>query len=178
MSRNRYVGDYRIVESIDGRGRVKSGYAYVGAPWAYAETAEVVRAARRNVTVCALVGWGAYVAALLPVSAATRTLFVSMPFILAAIPLAMIAALAWDLFRLKAPFEHRHADRLENRGPACSFFAILLSAIALAGEGINALRGVELLPGDAIFCGGAAALFACALVCHRQWKRLKCREIK
>ena len=45
MSRNRYVGDYRIVESIDGRGRVKSDYEYIGAPYVYAGDAASVKAA-------------------------------------------------------------------------------------------------------------------------------------
>ena len=170
------MSDYRIVESIDGRGRVKSEYEYIGAPWVYAEDARVVRAARRRVAACGAVGLAAWVAALIPLSAATRTLYVIMPFIFAAPPLAMIIGLAWRLYRLKPPFEHRHADQLANRGPACSFLVALIAAVALAGEGINLLRRVPLLPGDALFCAGAAILLACGLICHRQWKRLRCRE--
>ena len=174
MSRNRYVGDYRIVESIDERGRVKSDYEYIGAPYVYAFDARTVEAARLRVALGCLTGWAAWIAALLPVSAAMRALVIALPFAFAAIPLALTAGIAASLFREKAPFEHRHADRLENRAPACTFFMALLSAIALAGEGVNALRGAEMLPGDGIFAACAALIVACAIFCHRQWKRLKC----
>ena len=43
MSRNRYVGDYRLVESIDGRGRIRTDYEYIGANYAYAGGAKDVR---------------------------------------------------------------------------------------------------------------------------------------
>ena len=42
MSRNRYIGDYRIVESMDGRGRVRTEYEYIGLPWRFAEDREAV----------------------------------------------------------------------------------------------------------------------------------------
>jgi len=176
VSRNRYVSDYRIVESIDGRGRIRTDFEYIGAPWVYREDAATVRAGRQRVIACCLAGWIAWAAALAPRSAATRTLYTSLPFIFAAVPLALNSALGWRLMREKEPFEHRHADQLENRGPACSFFIALLSGIALAGSAFNALRGAELLPGDAVFAACAAIQLGCGLVCHRQWKRLKCRE--
>ena len=175
MSRNRYVSDYRIVESIDGRGRIRSDYEYIGAPYVYAEDAGVVRRARNCVSACCLAGWVAWVAALVPLSAATRRLYTALPHVFAALPLALMTGLAVGLFREREPFEHRHADRLENRGPACSFFTALLGGAALAGEGISLLRGVALLPGDGLFAAGAAVVLACGLSCHGQWKRLRCR---
>ena len=176
MSRNRYVGDYRIVESIDGRGRVKSDYEYIGAPWVYAADGQTVKAARMRVAACCAAGWHAWVVALLPVSAAMRALVIALSFAFAALPLALATGIAVSLFREKPPFEHRHADRLENRAPACTFLVALLVGVALIGEAVNALRGAELLPGDGVFAACAAVLVACAVVCHRQWKRLRCRE--
>ena len=176
MSRNRYVGDYRIVESIDERGRVRSDYEYIGAPWVYAEKAPTVKTARNRVALGCLVAWLAWIAALVPVSGAMRALAIALPFAFAAIPLALTAGTAVSLFREKPPFEHRHADRLENRAPAGTFFTALLGVIALVGEAVIALRGVELLPGDAVFAGCAAVMVACAILCHRQWKRLRCKE--
>jgi len=174
MSRNRYVGDYRIVESIDARGRVRSDYEYIGAPWVYAADAQAVRSARTRAAACCAAGWLAWAVALLPVSTAMRMLVIALSFAFAALPLALATGVVVSLFREKPPFEHRHADRLENRAPACTFFIALLGSIALAGEAVNALRGAELLPGDGVFAACAAMLVACAVVCHRQWKRLKC----
>ena len=174
MSRNRYVGDYRIVESIDGRGRVKSDYEYIGAPWVYAADGQTVKTARMHVAACCAFGWLAWVIALLPLSAAMRVLVVALSFVFAALPLALATGIAVSLFGEKPPFEHRHADRLENRAPACTFFVALLGGVALAGEAVNALRGAELLPGDGVFAACAAVLVACAIFCHRQWQRLQC----
>ncbi len=33
VSRNRYVGDYRLVESIDERGRIRTDFEYIGATY-------------------------------------------------------------------------------------------------------------------------------------------------
>jgi len=176
MSRNRYVGDYRIVESIDARGRVRSDYEYIGAPWVYTEDIQTVKPARTRAAACCAVGWLAWVVALLPVSAAMRSLVIALSFAFVALPLALATGVVVSLFREKPPFEHRHADRLENRAPACTFFVALLGGIALAGEAVNALRRTELLPGDGVFAICAAVLVTCAVVCHRQWKLLKCRK--
>ena len=176
MSRNRYVGDYRIVESIDERGRVRSDYEYIGAPWVYAEKAPTVKTARNRVALGCLVAWLAWIAALVPVSGAMRALAIALPFAFAAIPLALTAGTAVSLFREKPPFEHRHADRLENRAPAGTFFTALLGVIALVGEAVIALHGTQMLPGDAVFAACAAVMVACAILCHRQWKRLRCKE--
>lgn len=175
MSRNRYVADYRIVESIDSRGRIRSDYEYIGAPYVYARGMGAAKAARVRVAACCALGWAAWIGALLPLSSAMRRLYVALPFALVAVPLALTTGIAASLFSEREPFEHRHADRLENRAPACTFFAGLLGAVALVGEGVNVLLGAQLLPGDGIFAAGAAALLVCAIVCHRQWKALKCR---
>ena len=168
MSRNRYVGDYRIVESIDARGRVKSDYEYIGAPYVYAGDATAVKAARSRVALCCAVGWAAWLSALIPISAAMRALYVALPFAFAAIPLALTAGTAVSLFREKEPFEHRHADRLENRAPACTFFLALLGVVALIGEVRAALRGRRCC--RATPCSRVARRWyvASAILCRRQ----------
>lgn len=174
MSRNRYVGDYRIVETLDERGRVVSRSEYTGKHYRFAEDDVTVRGARMWVGACCIVGWAAYVLALLPLSVATRTIYVSLPFVFAALPLALTSGTALSVFHTKPPFERRFADRLENRAPAATFFVMLLTGLSLAGECVNALRGHSLLWGDAAFSIGAAVLFACGKLAHGQWKRFKC----
>ena len=174
MSRNRYVGDYRLVESIDERGRIRTDFEYIGATYVHAGGATAARGLlRRALTACG-VGWAAFVGALIPVSRAARTLYVSLPFAFAALPLGLMTAVVFRVLRAGEKLEHRHADQLENRCPACSFFTILLCVVALAGEGVNLLRGVQMLPGDIAFAAGAALLIACGVHNHRLWKRLKC----
>ena len=174
MSRNRYVGDYRIVERLDERGRVRSESEYIGDHYRYAEDAATVRSARLTVTVCCALGWAAYLLALMPKSLATRTMYTSLPFIFAAIPLGLTTGTAASLYTEKVPFRHKHADRLENRAPAGTFFMMALAAIAMIGEAVNLMRGLALAGGDGLFCLGAVILFVCGFMSHRQWKRLKC----
>ena len=47
---------------------------------------------------------------------------------------------------------------------------------SLTGEAANALRGTKMLAGDAVFTACGAAVVACAITGHRQWKRLKCKK--
>ena len=174
MSRNRYVKDYRLVENVNERGRIKTTYEYIGEDYYFAADAGTVHAARKRLAVVCLIGWIAFIGALLPVSVAGHTLYVTLPFAAAAWPLGLLTGVGISLFHAREPLEHRHADRLENRAPACTFFVALLGGVALIGEAVNALRGAELLPGDGVFAVCAAVLVACAIFCHRQWKRLKC----
>ncbi|MBR1821053.1 MAG: hypothetical protein IJ769_05460, partial [Clostridia bacterium] len=61
MSRNRYVGDYRLVESIDGRGHIKTDYEYIGAAYYFAGGAVAARRALKRALGCCAAGWLAFV---------------------------------------------------------------------------------------------------------------------
>lgn len=177
MSRNRYVGDYRLLESIDGRGRIKTDYEYIGADYGFAEGSQAARRALLRALACCGLGWLAFVGALIPVSTAMRTIYVSLPFAFAALPLGLMTATVVRTLRAREPLEHRHADQLENRCPACSFFAMLLSGVALAGELVNLLRGAAFMAGDIVFCACAAALLGCGVAAHKLWKHLRCTKM-
>ena len=177
MSRNRYVGDYRLVESIDGRGRIRTDYEYIGANYAFAGGAKDARRWLKRALAACVAGAAAYAGALIPVSTAMRTLWVALPFAFDALPLGLTVAALVRALRAGDRLEHRHADQLENRCPACSFFTALLAGIALAGEGVNLIRGVGMLPGDIAFGACAALLLAMGLYNHRLWKRVKCEKI-
>ena len=174
MSRNRYVGDYRLVESIDQRGRIRTDYEYIGADYVFAAGGEAARGILTRALAACGMGWLAFLGALTPLSAATRAWWVALPFAFVALPLALMTGAAARALRAKEPLEHRHADQLENRCPACSFFVMLLSAVALIGEAVNGARGAELLTGDIVFAACAALLFGVGWHNHRLWKRVKC----
>lgn len=176
MSRNRYVGDYRLVESIDGRGRIRTDYEYIGAIYTYTGGAKDARRLLKRALAACAAGAAAYAGALIPVSAAMRTLWVALPFVFEALPLGLTVAALVRALRAGDRLEHRHADQLANRCPACSFFTALLAGIALAGEGVNLIRGVGMLPGDIAFGACAALLLAVGLHNHRLWKRVKCEK--
>lgn len=175
MSRNRYVKDYRLVENVNERGRIKTTYEYIGEDYYFAADAGTVHAARKRLAVVCLIAWIAFIGALLPVSVAGHTLYVTLPFAAAAWPLGLLTGVGISLFHAREPLEHRHADRIENRYPASAVFVLMLSTASLIGESVNLFRGLPLLTGDLVFSVCAAILFICALAAWRQRPDLLCR---
>ena len=48
MSRNRYVGDYHLADSLDERGKIRTDVEYVGDRYSFTEGPETVRRAKRK----------------------------------------------------------------------------------------------------------------------------------
>ena len=164
MARNKYVRDYRLVEYISETGRVKTEYEYIGAHYYYTAPRETVARARIAVLAALAVGWLAFVGALIPVSAAMHTYYISFPFLFAALPLGILTDLCLSTLFLKEPLEHRHADKLQNRYPPACLAAAILSGAALMAELISLLiRGSASPGGDAVFCVCACCISAAAI---------------
>ena len=73
MSRNRYVSDYHLADSLDERGRIRTEVEYVGSLYSFSAPAEKVRQAKkRSLGLCAA-GWVAYIGAMIPLSAASTS---------------------------------------------------------------------------------------------------------
>jgi len=176
MARGRYIKDYRIVESLNGRGGIRLETEYIGAPYYFACGSEKAGRCRRLCLLLCLGGWLLFVGALIPNSAGMRTLYVSLPFAFTALALGLMSSLLLSTLRLKEPMEHRMADRFENRFPAQALAVAVLPGISLAGEGLMLLLGKQMLPGDGIFSLCAAALFACGLGLFLQRRKLRTRK--
>lgn len=176
MSRNRYVGDYHLADSLDEKGRIRTEVEYVGSWYSFTGAPETVARAKKKALLLCIGGWIAYAAALIPLSAASRTLYTALPFALAAVPLALLTGTVLEILPQKGRFQHRIADRIGNRWPACAAFIVFLSALALMGEAVNLFRGLELRTGDIAFTAGAAALLAAGLLAHRTRRALRCEK--
>ncbi len=176
MAKGRYIKDYRIVESLNGRGGIRLETEYIGDPYVFACGAEKAGKSRRLCVLLCLAAWLLFVGALPPNSAGMRTIYVSLPFAFTALPLGLLSSLLLSALRLKEPMEHRMADRFENRFPAQALAITVLPGVSLAGEGLMLLLGKPMLPGDGIFAPCAAGLFACGLVLFLQRKALRTRK--
>ena len=163
MARNKYLKDYRLLESVDEKGRIRTDYEYIGDPWRYAGGAEAAMAGKKRAALGCLIGWAAFVGALLPNSAGMHTLFVSMPFVFTALALGLLTETVLSAMPKSEPFQHRQADKLQNRYPPAALVTALLPMISLAGELVNLLRGLSLNGGDAVFCLCAAVCAGCGL---------------
>ena len=177
VSRNRYVGDYHLADSLDDRGKIRTEVEYVGGRYSFIKDEETVRKAKIRVLVLCAAGWLLYIGGMIPVSVAMKTVYSAVPFVLIAVPLALLTGTVLEVFPQKRNFIHRYADRLENRYPASAAFIAILSGIVLLGEGINLIRGLQLTGGDIIAAVCAAGLLAAGVLASRSGKDLKCEKL-
>ena len=129
MSRNRYVGDYHLADSLDERGKIRTDVEYVGDRYSFTERPETVRRAKRKALILCAAGWLMYIGAMILPSAAMRALWTAVSFAFTGVPLALLTGTAAEIFPRKERFEHRYADRIENRWPAASAFTVILAGI-------------------------------------------------
>lgn len=176
MAKGKYVKDYRIVESLNSRGRIRLETEYIGEPYVFAEGLKTAKKSRTLSLALCLIGWLSFIGALIPNSAGMRTLYVSLPFAFSALALGLLTSLLLGSLRLEEPLEHRLADRCDNRFPAQALALTVLPGVSLLGEGILWLSGGPMLPGDAVFAPCAAVLFACGLGCFLQRGKLRTRK--
>ena len=178
MSRNRYVGDYHLADSLDERGKIRTDVEYVGDRYSFTEGPETVRRAKRKALILCAAGWLLYIGAMILPSAAMRALWTAVPFAFTGVPLALLTGTAAEIYPRKERFEHRYADRIENRWPAASAFTVILAGISLAGEGVNLLLGKEMKGGDALFAACAAGLILVGILAHRTRRSLRCEKTR
>ena len=177
MSRNRYVGDYHLADSLDDRGRIRTEVEYVGALYSFVKDDEAVRKTKRCVLFLCAIGWLAYTAAMIPVSAAMRTYYTAIPFVFIAVPLALLTGTVFEVLPLRERFIHRHADRIENRWPSSCMFIAFLSGVSLLCEAVNLIRGLEMQTGDLLFAFCAPVILLTGILAFRARNGLQCRKV-
>ncbi|MBR6113826.1 MAG: hypothetical protein IKQ10_01455 [Oscillospiraceae bacterium] len=176
MARNKYVRDYRLLESIDERGRIQVASEYIGRYYEFAADAGTVAAEKKRLLALCAAAWAAFVGAMLPISGAMRTFYVSLPYVFSALPLGMLTALALAIPADGRLMEHRTADRIENSLPPRALFTALLPGAALLAQLARLLvTRTGLWPGDAVFCLGAAAVSALGAAAFSRRKKLAVR---
>lgn len=157
MAKNRYAADYRLIEEFDEKGRVKVSYEYIGEAYRFVEAGRVVDRHRKRWLAMAASGWLLFITALIPYSSAMRQLYIALPFVFSAVPLALSTELAFTVLSQKEPLEHRIADKLENNCPAQLFAILFFSGIAGVLSGLRLFLTEERTAGDFVFA-------ACALL--------------
>lgn len=178
MAVDKYSRDYRIVETVDEKGRIRSEAEYIGAAYGFAAEGETARRALRRSALFCLLGWLGFLGPLLFQSTAMRTLVAALPFAFSALPLWLLSGAVFSGLRAKEPFDRRTADRLTSRFPAAAVFTAALPGVSLIARLVSALvRHVSFLPGDGAFAVGALLLCAAGLLCFRQRRAVAAKEL-
>ena len=152
MARKKYARDYRLNESLDERGRIRTEAEYIGVYYRYVSGTEAARSALKTLLGMTVLAWALFLCSLLPHSTASLTMYVMLPYLFAALPLGMMTAALLQLRAAGERLDHRTADLAGERVPACCLWLLLLAGVSLLGEGIALCFGPgRFLPGDAVF---------------------------
>ena len=162
MVRKKYIRDYRLVETVDEQGRIRSDYEYIGEEYVYCLGVDAVRRERRLALGFTAAGWLAFVGGLIPNAAGMRVLWVALPYLFAALPLGILT----DTLLTAAP----DAEPLRRQQAA------ILSGAALAGELIRSLFAGAFPLGDVLFSLCAAVLCAAPVCVFSRRTRFSCRK--
>lgn len=177
MAVNRYAKDYRLVESVDEKGRLRASAEYIGADYFFVSGAVCAHAAARRCAVLCALAWAGQLAAFLPQSLAMRRLWSSLPAAFSILPLWLLSSAVFTALRAKEPLQRREAEVLGSRFPAAAVFAALLSGTAFFAALFPMLfSGGGVLPGDLCFVGGEVICTVCALLCFRDRKALAAKQ--
>lgn len=175
MARKKYIRDYRLVETVDERGRIRSDYEYIGEKYYYALGPETARREKGRVLAAVIAGWLAFAGALIPNAAGMRVVYVALPFVFSALPLGILTGTVLTALPAAEPLRHQQADMLENRYPPAALWAAVLPAVSLLGQAARLILGGGLNGGDLVFVLGAALLTASGAYAFSRRDRFACR---
>ncbi len=178
MAVDRYSRDYRLVETVDEKGRIHTDTEYIGAHYRFARGLPEVRTAARKMAACCLLGWLGFLAALYLPSIAMKRLYAALPCAFSALPLWFLSSAVWTGLRAGEKLSRREAERVNSRLPAAALFLMLLPAAACLGALAALLpAGASPLPGDWAFFGGCLLCVLCGLFCFMGRRAVAAEQI-
>lgn len=163
MSRNKYVKDYRLEPTVDEKGKIRTKAVYVGGEYDYDLDPGTVSRSRRVLVSASVLGWIAFISALIPKTALFRSLYFALPFAFCALPLFLVSETALLDTRNVPPLEHRTADRLSAGLTYRAVLFLLFSAASVVGYAVwMVLNFRSAVPADAAPGVSSALLLVCA----------------
>lgn len=168
MAIDRYSKDYRLIDHVDERGRIRTETEYIGGSFVFQRGLDAARGAGKRLAALCVISWLAFFAALFFPSVSSHSLYAVLPCAFLALPLWFMSGVVVTVMRVKEPFVRRDADRFTLRLPSAAVFGTVLSAAAVLGAALGLGLGIGTpLVGDSIFIGGNLACFICMLLCRR-----------
>ena len=173
MSRNKYVKDYRLEPSVTEKGKIKTKVRYVGGEFDFDRDRETVARSGRVLLYSSVLGWIAFIAALIPKTSVMRTLIA-----FCALPLFLICELALFDSRREPPLEHRTADRLSAGLVFRTVLFLVFSAASVVGYAVSMIMNFRsAVPLDAVPGLSSALLLFCALAAFAVRKNFSTRPV-
>ena len=167
----RYVGDYRLENVRDSRGKLRTVPVYRGTRYRFAE--DMPQNRRFRLLPPALIASVAEIILLAVNSDLMRTWYASAPIVFGLIPLILLWTVVVRIFTVKREFRREDRDLFENRFPVSTLLFGILNAVAAISGVIASLR----IPKELARCVCPAVCAVCGFWLFGQRKRLKCAEI-
>ncbi len=168
MAGKKYTRDYQLTDTLDERGRIRTETSYVGAFFRFASGADTAKKAIKRMLVFSCLGSFCFLVSLLPRSTASLVLYVMLPYLFTALPLALQITVLIRLRSFGERLDHRAADQANHLVPGCCLWLLILPAVSLLGEAVALTIGRSVfLAGDAIFLAGALGVILCGWICFR-----------
>ena len=173
MAKRNYSSDYELEHSIDSRGNLKTSARYTGGMYVFEDPARA-GGARRRLLAADILAWILALAAMYPVSASMRTIYVSLPFAFSLLPLALMTETV-ILLQGKMELTHRQADKINSRFPFASLVLSLMTAFSCAGAMLRTfISGTAPGTGDVVFMAAALGVCLSAGYSFSQRDRIRC----
>lgn len=177
MVSRKYIKDYKLEDSLDARGRIRSKAVYIGGDYGFERPDQASTKAKWTVLGLNLGAWLLFIGALLPNSLAARTMYCVLPLAAAALPLALGTMGAYALMTTREPMRREQADKISQRLPIASLLTLIFSGAALLGFcAMLIFSAGKALPGDAVFAALTAGLVAASALSLWLSRRFKTRR--
>ena len=178
MATGKYVKDYKLNQTVDEKGRLRSEPEYIGGYFVFTEKPETVKKqASRSLIACGG-AWVSLLGSMLLNTGAMRLINVSLPYAFTAIPLWLLTSVCIKARKTAGKMQHRDSDEMNQRYPACSMWAALLPLLSLLGLLAALIFSFgNLVKADIAFAFLASVTAACSAYCFRHKNIFKTEEL-
>lgn len=178
MARKKYVKDYKLNQTVDERGRLKSEPEYVGSYFVFSESADTVKAqAKKSLAACGI-AWAAFAASLFLNTGSMRLFHISLPYAFTAIPLWLLTDVCIKAMKTVGKLQHRESDEMTQKYPAASMWTAVLTIFALLGMVIAVIFKIgSLVKADILFALLASVVCACGAYCFKNKNSFATEEL-
>ncbi len=175
MVSRKYVGDYRLENVPDRRGKLRTVPVYRGPLFRFkADKKTLDRAKKRSLLLTAAASAALLVTLLLRADILSRV-YVVMPLVLAILPAALLWAGLYRLFTAGEAVQRDKSDRIHNRFAGWSVVLMALAGLSLIGQAAAYAGGAAPEGIPITLC--TAAVLVCAALLFRGKGALEMEEI-
>ena len=133
----KYVGDYRLENVPDRRGKLKTVPVYRGPLFRFTADEKTLKAAKGRCLALTVLLSAALLVTLVLHSELLQRIYVVMPLVLSILPTALIWAGVYHLFTAGPALPRDKSDKIHNRFAGWSILLLALSALSLLGQALE-----------------------------------------